>query len=146
MELNLLIDTNVVLDVFLRREPFFEMSDRAVTLSRRYSDVNSFISASTVTDIYYLTYKALKNHQVVRGLFKDIFEFVEVVDVTEKDIHAAFALNWKDFEDSVQYAVAKSNHFDAIVTRKMEGFDADNAVKIFTPEEFCKHIDNTLKE
>lgn len=146
MELNLLIDTNVVLDVFLRREPFFEMSDRAVTLSRRYSDINSFISASTVTDIYYISYKNLKNHQVVRNHFKRIFEFVGVVNVTAEDIHAAFALNWKDFEDSVQYAVARSNHFDAIVTRNMEGFDADNTVKIFTPEEFCKHIDNTLKE
>ena len=144
--MELLIDTNVVLDVFLKREPFFAMSDRAITLSRRYSDINSFISASTVTDIYYIAYKNLKNHQVVRNHFKKFFEFVGVVNVTADDIHDTFALNWKDFEDSVQYSVAKSNHFDAIVTRNMEGFDADDAVKIFTPEKFCKHIDNTLRE
>ena len=145
MELNLLIDTNVVMDVFLKREPFLAMSNRAITLSRRYQNVNSFISASTVTDIYYITYKNLKNHQIVRGLFKDLFKFVGVVTVTDKDIHAAFALDWKDFEDSVQYAVAKSNNFDGIVTRNMGGF-TDDAIKIFTPEEICAHVEDVFKE
>lgn len=139
MELNLLIDTNVVMDVFLKREPFFDMSNRVIDLPIEHN-VKEFVSATTVTDIYYLTYKALKNHQVVRDLFNDLFEFVEVVAVTDKDIHAAFALNWKDFEDSVQYAVAKTNHFDGIVTRNMQGFDADDEVKIFTPEELCEYI------
>ncbi len=139
MALNLLIDTNVVMDVFLKREPFFDMSNRVIDLPIEHN-VKEFVSATTVTDIYYLTYKALKNHQIVRSLFNDLFEFVEVVAVTAEDIHAAFALNWKDFEDSVQYAVAKTNHFDGIVTRNMKGFDADDEVKIFTPEELCEHI------
>lgn len=144
MELNLLIDSNVVLDIFLKREPFFSMSVRAVSLSRSH-DVNNFISAASVTDIYYLAYKKLKDHQALRKMFKDIFEFVGVVNVTDKDIHAAFALNWKDFEDSVQYAVAKSNNFDGIVTRNMQGFDGDE-VKIFTPEDICKYVEENLKE
>ncbi|MBR2519906.1 MAG: PIN domain-containing protein [Selenomonadaceae bacterium] len=145
MGLHLLIDSNVVLDVFLEREPFLAMSNRAITLSRRYSEVNNFISAASVTDIYYLAYKNLKNHQVVRKLFKDIFTFVGVVAVTPENIHDAFALNWKDFEDSVQYAVAKSNNFDGIVTRNMRGFD-DDEVKIFTPEDICTHVKNIFEE
>ena len=142
MALNLLIDTNVALDVILKREPFFAASKRAVDLQREY-DVTEFVSAATVTDIYYITYKNLKDHQVVRGLFSEIFEFVGVVKVTADDIHNAFALNWKDFEDSVQYAVAKSNGFDGIVTRNMQGF-VDDEVKIFTPEEFCAYIEKNF--
>lgn len=142
--MELLIDTNVVLDMFLEREPFVGMSRQAISLSRRYNNVYSFISASSVTDIYYITYKNLKNHQIIREKFKKLFKFVKVVTVTDKDIHAAFALDWKDFEDSVQYAVAKSNNFDGIVTRNMEGF-TDDAVKIFTPEEVCKYVDE-IKE
>ena len=145
MALNFLIDTNVVVDSFLEREPFLFMSRRAISLSRQYPDVQNFISASTVTDIYYITYKNLKNRQVVRNLFKELFEFIGVVKVTAEDIHAAFALDWKDFEDSVQYAVAKSNNFDAIVTRNMEGF-TDDAVKIFTPEQVCQHVEKIFKE
>lgn len=146
MGLNLLIDTNVVLDFFLEREPFVDMSGRALALSRQYPEIQNFISASTVTDIYYITYKNLKNHQIVREHFKKLFEFVSVVKVTDEDIQAAFALNWKDFEDSVQYSVAKSNNFDGIVTRNMEGFDEDDAVKIFTPEEICEYVEENLKE
>ncbi|MBQ3451837.1 MAG: PIN domain-containing protein [Selenomonadaceae bacterium] len=144
MALNLLIDTNVVVDSFLEREPFLSMSRRAISLSKKYP-VNSFVSASTVTDIYYITYKNLKNRQTVRALFKELFKFVSVVKVTAEDIHAAFALDWKDFEDSVQYAVAKSNNFDGIVTRNMEGF-TDDAVKIFTPEEVCQYVEEIFKE
>lgn len=147
MALNFLIDSNVVLDMFLERAPFFSMSVRAISLSKIYdNEVNHFISAASVTDIYYLTKKNLKNHSVVRELFKTLFEFVKVVDVTAEDIHAAFALDWKDFEDSVQYAVAKSNNFDGIVTRNMQGFDADDAIKIFTPEEVCKYVEKNLEE
>ena len=121
------------------------MSQRVISLSRRYPVVNNFISASTVTDIYYITYKNLKNHQVVRNLFSELFEFVGVVQVTADDIHNAFALNWKDFEDSVQYSVAKSNGFDGIVTRNMKGF-VDDEIKIFTPEEFCAYMEKILEE
>ena len=145
MALNLLIDTNVVLDSFLEREPFLSMSRRAISLSKKYP-VKNFISASTVTDIYYITYKNLKNHQTVRALFSELFEFVSVVEVTAEDIHAAFALDWKDFENSVQYAVAASNNFDGIVTRNMQGFDEDDAVKIFTPEEVCKYVEENLED
>lgn len=143
--MDLLIDTNVVLDVFLEREPFLAMSYRTITLSRRYQNVQNFISASSVTDIYYIAYRNLKNHQIVREKFKDLFKFVGVATVTSKDIHKAFDLNWKDFEDSVQYAVATSNNFDGIVTRNMQGFDGDE-VKIFTPEEICKYVEENLKE
>ena len=139
MELNFLIDTNVVVDSFLEREPFVDMSRRAISLPRIYLEVNNFISASTVTDIYYITYKQLKNHQTVRYLFKELFNFVGVVNVTAENIRDAFALEWKDFEDSVQYCVAASNKFDGIVTRNMQGFD-DDEVKIFTPDEVCVYV------
>ena len=146
MVLNLMIDSNVVLDMFLERAPFFSASVRAISLSKTYENkVNHFISASSVTDIYYLAYKNLRNHQVVRELFKILFDFVKVVKVTDKDIHKAFAMNWRDFEDSVQYAVALHNNFDGIVTRNMQGF-SDSEVKIFTPEEICRYVDENLKE
>ena len=143
--MELLIDTNVVVDSFLKREPFVDMSRRAISLSRQYPGVHNFISASTITDIYYITYKQLKNRQVVRELFKELFEFVGILKVTDEDIHKAFALNWKDFEDSVQYAVASSNNIDVIVTRNMQGFSGDE-IKIFTPEETCRYLENNSQE
>ena len=137
--MRLLIDTNVILDVLLRREPFCTMAEKVLSLPKN-TGVEKYFSASAVTDVYYIAYRQIKNREVVRELLGRVLQTVKIATVTAEDIRAAFALNWKDFEDAVQYSVAKTNHFDGIVTRNMEGFDADDEVKIFTPEELCEHI------
>ncbi len=144
MALNLLIDTNVALDFILEREPFFEASVEVISLTEN-AGINEFVSATTVTDIYYIAKRHLKNHEAVMTLLRKFLRIVKVVKVTHKDIYLAVNLDWKDFEDSVQYAVAKSNNFDAIVTRNMEGF-TDDAVKIFTPEQVCQYVKDIFKE
>lgn len=137
--MKLLIDTNVILDVLLRREPFCTSAEKVLSLPKE-TGVEKYFSASAVTDVYYIAYRQIKNREIVRELLHRVLKTVKIATVTSDDIHAAFALNWKDFEDAVQHSVAKSNHFYGIVTRNMQGFDVDNEVKIFTPEEFCQHI------
>lgn len=144
MALNLLIDTNVALDCILNREPFVDMSKRVIDLPKEY-DVIEFVSATTVTDIYYIAYRHLKNRETVMMLLKEFLETVQIADVTHKEIYTALDLNWDDFEDSIQYSVAALNNFDGIVTRNMKGFD-DAEVKIFTPEEICEYIEENLGE
>ena len=51
--MNILVDTNVILDVFLQREPFFKHS-QLVLLAAEKKYVNAFVSASAITDIYYV--------------------------------------------------------------------------------------------
>ena len=46
--MNVLIDTNVALDVMIKREPFFEHS-RLVLLASEQGFINGFISASAIT-------------------------------------------------------------------------------------------------
>ncbi len=137
--MRLLIDTNVILDVLLQREPFCAAAEKVLSLPKE-NGVEKYFSASAVTDVYYIAYRQIKNRETVRELLRRVLQTVKIATVTAEDIHAAFALNWKDFEDSVQYSVAKSNRFDGIVTRNMQGF-ADDEVKIFTPEEICQYIE-----
>ena len=143
MALNLLIDTNVALDFILKREPFFETSVKVISLTENVG-VNEFVSATTVTDIYYIAKRHLKNHEAVMTLLRRFLRIVKVANVTLKEILMAVNLNWKDFEDAVQYSVAASNKFNGIVTRNMQGFDDD--VKIFTPDEVYKYVAETFKE
>jgi predicted nucleic acid-binding protein len=49
--MNVLIDTNVVLDVLLRREPFMTWSAKVIFLSEK-SVIDGYVSASIVTDIF----------------------------------------------------------------------------------------------
>lgn len=57
--------------------------------------------------------------------------------VTERDIDTAFARNWKDFEDSVQYTAAEANNVDCIVTRDKTDFE-ENEIPSYSPLEFVE--------
>ena len=69
-----MIDTNVILDVLLKREEFFESSKAVLTLCEDRK-IQGFVSASTITDIFYLTRKALhspdKTYQLIDALLKE---------------------------------------------------------------------------
>ena len=54
--MKIMCDTNVIIDVLLEREPFVEESYRILELCEGHK-IDGFVSASSVTDIYYLVRK-----------------------------------------------------------------------------------------
>ena len=131
--MKLLIDTNVVLDVLLRREPFFRTAAEVLNLTQR-DEVWEYVSASAITDIYYIANKQMKDCDAVRDLLKRLLMVVSVVAVSEREIQNALNLAWGDFEDSVQYSVALLNEMDGIVTRNPSDYQEAN-MRIWLPEQ-----------
>lgn len=131
--MKLLIDTNVVLDVLLRREPFSKTAAEVLNLTQR-DDVQEYVSASAITDIYYIANKQMKDCDAVRDLLKRLLMVVSVVAVSEREIQNALNLAWGDFEDSVQYSVALLNEMDGIVTRNPSDYQEAN-MRIWLPEQ-----------
>ena len=131
--MKLLIDTNVVLDVLLRREPFSKTAAEVLNLTQR-DDVQEYVSASAITDIYYIANKQMKDRDAVRDLLKRLLMVVSVVAVSEREIQNALNLAWGDFEDSVQYSVALLNEMDGIVTRNPSDYQDAN-IRIWLPEQ-----------
>ena len=96
----------------------------------QYDNVQEYVSATAVTDIYYIAYKYLKDKELVRQLLKKLMGIVSIAAVSEKEIEEALELDWNDFEDSVQYAAALLNEMDGIVTRNPKDYKrADMKVK-----------------
>lgn len=131
--MKLLIDTNVVLDVLLRREPFSKTAAEVLNLTQR-DDVREYVSASAITDIYYIANKQMKDRDAVRDLLKRLLMIVSVAAVSEWEIQNALNLAWGDFEDSVQYSVALLNEMDGIVTRNPSDYQETN-MRIWLPEQ-----------
>ena len=131
--MKLLIDTNVVLDVLLRREPFFRTAAEVLNLTQR-DEVREYVSASAITDIYYIANKQMKDRDAVRDLLKRLLMIVSVAAVSEWEIQNALNLAWGDFEDSVQYSVALLNEMDGIVTRNPSDYQEAN-IRIWLPEQ-----------
>ena len=69
--MKILIDTNIVLDVMLKREPFYKSSLEILGLSKK-DDVEEYVSASAITDIYYLAYRQLRDKGMVKKLMKKL--------------------------------------------------------------------------
>ena len=131
--MKLLIDTNVVLDVLLRREPFSKTAAEVLNLTQR-DEVREYVSASAITDIYYIANKQMKDRDAVRDLLKRLLMVVSVAAVSKREIQNALNLAWGDFEDSVQYSVALLNEMDGIVTRNPSDYQETN-MRIWLPEQ-----------
>ena len=125
-----LIDTNVVLDVLLNREPHVAASS-AVWAAIETGFVEGLLAAHSVTTIHYLIRKeqGVANARRTLGGILRVFG-VAAVDATA--IQDALRLPGPDFEDSVTAAAAKLAGCDLIVTRDPHGFRG-SPVRALTP-------------
>lgn len=96
--------------------------------------VNLYVSASAITDIYYIANQTLRNKIEVKNLLTKLVQIVSVASVSEAEIKHALALSWRDFEDSVQYSVALLQEMDGIVTRNPNDY-LESEIKIWQSEE-----------
>jgi len=137
--MNVLIDTNVALDVLIHREPFFEFS-QLVMLASEQKVINGYVTASSITDIFYITNNHLKDHAATYKLLKDhLIGTISIAAVDSKSIVDALDLEWSDFEDCVQYVVGDSIAADYIVTRNPKDYKNEK-IKVVTPEELLNII------
>jgi len=128
----------IVLDVLLKREPFYMAAADVLKLAQQ-TDMREYISASAVTDIYYIAHRQLKDKGMVKELLKHLLLVVSIAAVSEREITNALELAWSDFEDSVQYSVALLNEMDGLVTRN-PGDYADADIPIWEPEQILQKI------
>ena len=113
--MRVLLDTNIILDFLLDREPFFSDAD-TVLQTIRSGQVEGFITATTLTNIFYIARK-IKKTVIAKQYVSIILATLEVIPVDRPILEAALASNLSDFEDAVQEACAMRENLDAIVTR-----------------------------
>ncbi|MBR1590728.1 MAG: PIN domain-containing protein [Acidaminococcaceae bacterium] len=131
--MRVMIDTNIILDVLLRRDPFFADSREVLKLCEERK-VQGFVSASAITDLFYITRKALGSVEDTYRVINAVLNIVRVLTVTNTDVLNAFQVKARDFEDRLMATCAKSNKCEGIVTRNKRDF-ADFGIALYSPEE-----------
>jgi predicted nucleic acid-binding protein len=137
-----LIDTNVTLDFLLHRKHYayaatvFSLAENKV--------ITGFVSASAITDIFYVAKKVLGKKQTKEELKKLLMVF-RPATVTDNNIFRALNLDWDDFEDSVQFVVGDSFSADYIVTRNVKDY-ASSTISAIEPEQFLKLFKDNEEE
>ena len=135
--MKILVDANVALDVLLKRQPFYASGVKILGLSK--GGIEIFISASSITDIFYIVRKELKSKEAAITLLKNLIVNVDIAAVSGNEIRRAINLDWGDFEDAVQYAAGESIAADYLVTRNTSDF-ASVVLPVVTPDGFLNII------
>lgn len=133
----LLIDTNIVLDVLMNRQPHYEYSRLIWKMCLR-KQADGYISALTFANIAYVMRKELtpERRKYLLGALSSLFRFEEL---SYEDLREAANMKWRDFEDAVQSATASRIHADYIITRNTKDFQ-DSPIPALTPEEYLANI------
>lgn len=132
--MRILIDTNVILDILQKQEPFFADSYQALQKAIENDD-ECLISASAATDIFYVLRKSLGSLQQAKKQMEQLAQLVSFADVLGMDIHTALMRKMPDFEDAVVDAVAQRNGAGYILTRNTKDFTG-SAVPAILPADF----------
>jgi predicted nucleic acid-binding protein len=133
----ILIDTNVVLDLLLEREPFVE-STLALFDQIEQGKLDGYIAATTITNIFYIIRKA-ESREVAIDAIHRLLIGLHFCAVDRQTVKTALSIGLKDFEDSIQLACATLSQLDGIVTRDRKDFIGSN-LPIYSPTELLTQI------
>lgn len=137
MLMRVLIDTNVLLDVLLQRQPWATDSD-AVWQANDQGYLAGFISATVATNLFYIARRARGNSEALQAVRACLDSF-EICPVDRAILEAAIALPGADFEDNVLIACAQAATLDGIVTRDKGDFTR-SGLAVFTPAELIVQL------
>lgn len=119
--MNVLIDTCVVIDALQSRAPF-QKDAEAVFLAVANRRCVGFLTANSVTDIYYLMHRALHSAEETRKALGVLFSLFELLDTCGIDCRKALTSGISDYEDAVMVEAAARAEIDCIVTRNLKDY------------------------
>lgn len=132
-----LLDTNVVLDVVLVRQPHAATS-AAVLNAAGDGRIDGLMAGHAVTTVAYLLQRERGAVQA-RSTIAHLLSQVRVAAVTDESVRLALSAPMPDFEDAVTAMVANEAHVDVIVSRDARGF-AGSPVPATLPEVFLASL------
>lgn len=135
--MKVLIDINVILDVFCKRSDFYEDSAKIFKLCE-VKKISGVISALTVPNIIYILRKEL-DAEKTKEILDNLFLIFSVVDLKADDLRKAADLKFKDYEDAVQSVCAARIKANYIITRNVKDFP-ESKVRAIKPAELLERI------
>lgn len=133
------IDTCVVIDALQSREPFAKDA-QDIFLAAANNLFLGYISAKSVTDVYYLMHRHTHDDKASRDILNKLFALFDVLDTAGIDCRKAVLSPVSDFEDAVMVETALRSEVDCIVTRNLRDF-TKSPVPVYEPKAFLKLLE-----
>ena len=131
-------DTNIVLDVLLRREPHLA-SASALFAYAHEGQIDGLLAATSLTTAFYLIERKKGTSGAYDGLDR-LLQLFEAAPVDSRVLRSARKLAFNDYEDAVLHESAQRGRADAIVTRNAGDF-TKATLTIYEPAELLAVIE-----
>jgi len=132
-----LFDTNVILDILIRREKLYYSSALSLTIIEN-KQADGFICETAIPLIFYLVEKD-RGRQKAEKVIYDLLKILHIANVDENTIKMSLHSGFKDFEDAIIYFSALNNNIDLIITRNKKDF-IKSGLPVLSPEEFLSRF------
>lgn len=132
----ILIDTNVLLDYLLERDPFFEDAKKLI-LSCTEGDTKGCIAAHSISNMFFILRKDYTAGER-REILSSLCTIFDVEGIDKAKLLAGLANEeFSDFEDCLQMECAKSYGAEYIITRNVADYSASD-IKAILPSEYLE--------
>lgn len=133
--MKLFIDTDIIIDLFAQREPFYNSAAQLFTLIEN-KKVEAFTTPVVLSNLFYILGK-YRNQEIARTNLRKLRTLIAIISVDSRIVDLALNSSFKDFEDAIQYYAAKLNNLEFIITRNIKDFPVMD-ISIITAEDFIR--------
>ena len=130
------LDSDIILDFLLKREPFFIEALQLFILKEK-EDFKLYTSAIIISNVYYISSKQFPK-PLIKQKIKELASIIQIVDSTRQSIYQSFESDFSDFEDAVQYYTAIEKKCSFLITRNTKDFKKAKNIRVLTSSQFCK--------
>ena len=137
--MRVLLDTNIILDQILRREPNYTLVKEIFEMIFCKS-ITGFTTANGLTDIYYIASKKLGKDTTKNALLI-LIRLLKVISVDSDDCTEGLKLPITDFEDALIVVCANKTKIDYIITNDKDfPIYGCNKSVVIKPEDFLQKV------
>ena len=130
---NVFVDTDVILDLFIHREPYHRTALRFFSFLKKNA-IQGFSSPVSVANTYYILAKT-RNKRYALDKTRRLMQLIRIATLDQQIIDAALGAPYKDFEDSIQYHCALAGGMRILITRNVSDYPKGQ-LKVLLPDEY----------
>ncbi len=136
--MKVLIDTNVILDWLMAREP--NSTDAKFIMEQcLFDEVDGYVASHSSSDLFFILrkdYSVEKRKKLLSLLCEGMNVVPEDKDMILSVLHRE---EWRDLEDGLQMQCAKNEEVDYIITQNLKDF-RHSEIRAFSEKQFCEII------
>ena len=129
------IDTDVILDFLIAREPFAADAGRIFSLAENKEIV--ICSTGLVFSNAYYVLRKLGTHRKVVEKLTQLSRLIDIIGLSKAAVMQALGSDFGDFEDALQHYAALADGVKVIVTRNTKDYK-HSQLAVLTPDQYLK--------